>query len=167
MLSGDKQITAAAVARQVGIERVLAEVNPADKQHAVARLQRDGRTVAMVGDGINDAPALVTADLGIALGTGADVAIESADIVLVRQDLRQVLEAILLARATLRTIRQNLVWAFLYNLPSSLAAGSSCVGRPARSTLPSLSAALGSEQRLSWWPTAWLYAIAASCRADG
>ncbi len=144
MLSGDKQITAAAVARQVGIERVLAEVNPADKQHAVARLQRDGRTVAMVGDGINDAPALVTADLGIALGTGADVAIESADIVLVRQDLRQVLEAILLARATLRTIRQNLVWAFLYNLTLiPLAAGVvvPLAGPGTLHLLPSLSAA--------------------------
>ena len=104
MLSGDKLATAEAIAGRVNIAEVIAEVRPADKQQVILRLQLEGRTVAMVGDGINDAPALVTADLGIAIGSGADVAIESADIVLLQQDLRKVVEAIQLSRATLRTI---------------------------------------------------------------
>ena len=116
MLSGDKLATARHIAHQVGISDVIAPVRPDEKQDVVRRYQRDGKAVAMVGDGINDAPALVEADLGIAIGTGADVAIESADIVLVQPDLRRVVHAIRLSRATLRTINQNLVWAFAYNV---------------------------------------------------
>jgi Cu+-exporting ATPase len=116
LLSGDHRTTAEAVARQVGIEHVTAEVLPDEKYAVVERLRAENETVAMVGDGINDAPALAAADLGIAIGTGADVAIESADVVLVNQDLRAVADTIRLGRATLRTIRQNLAWAFVYNL---------------------------------------------------
>ena len=116
MLSGDKRPTALAVSLQVGLSSVIAQVRPDEKQRAIAQLQQQGRVVAMVGDGINDAPALAAADLGIAIGTGADVAIETADIVLVKQDLRKVAEAIRLSRATLRTIKQNLWWSFGYNL---------------------------------------------------
>ncbi|MHB8898464.1 MAG: HAD-IC family P-type ATPase, partial [Thermoguttaceae bacterium] len=108
--------TAEAVARQVGIDHVTAEVLPGDKHAVVERLRAGNHIVAMVGDGINDAPALVAADLGIAIGTGADVAIESADVVLVNRDLRAVVDTLRLGRATLRTIRQNLAWAFLYNI---------------------------------------------------
>ena len=116
LLSGDHRQTVEAVARQVGIEQFTAEVLPADKQKVVQRLQQQGKIVAMAGDGINDAPALAAADLGIAVGTGADVAIEAAEIVLVRQDLRSVGQAIRLSRATLRTIKQNLGWALVYNV---------------------------------------------------
>jgi Cu+-exporting ATPase len=116
MVSGDHRATVESVARELGIEQFTAEVLPADKEQVVRALQRQGRRVAMVGDGINDAPALVAADIGIAIGSGADVAIDSADMVLVRGDLRGVPEAIVLSRATLRTIRQNLAWAFGYNL---------------------------------------------------
>ncbi len=124
LLSGDHRTTAEAVAREVGIKTVIAEVLPEDKQDVVRRLQQGGQIVAMVGDGINDAPALVAADLGIAIGSGSDVAIESADIVLVQQDLRAVVRAIGLSQATLRTIRQNLGWALVYNvLLLPLAAG--------------------------------------------
>ncbi len=143
MLSGDKRATAEFVARQVGIVRVVAEVHPGDKQRVIEELRELGHAVAMVGDGINDAAALATADLGIAIGHGADVAIESADIVLVQPDLRKVAEAILLARATLRTIRQNLAWAFVYNVTLlPLAAGLivPLVGRNVLHLLPALSA---------------------------
>jgi Cu+-exporting ATPase len=116
LLSGDHRVTVEAVAKQVGVDSVLAEVLPDEKEAEIRRLRDSGEVIAMVGDGINDAPALVAADLGIAIGSGADVAIESADIVLVRPDLRLVGQAIALARATLRTIRQNLAWAFVYNI---------------------------------------------------
>ena len=115
LLTGDNQRTAEAIARQVGVDRVIAQVLPQDKARCIEDLQKAGRLVAMVGDGVNDAPALVTADAGLAIGAGTDVAIESADVVLMRSSLMDIVDAAALSRATLRNIRQNLFWAFFYN----------------------------------------------------
>ena len=120
MLTGDNPKTAQAIAQSLGIRRVVAQVLPADKEREVARLQAEGHRVAMVGDGINDAPALVRADVGLAIGAGTDVALESADVVLMKSDLRDVPTAIRLSKAVIRNIKENLFWAFFYN----------CVGIP-------------------------------------
>lgn len=115
MLTGDRQETAAAIAQMVGIKQVIAGVLPDGKADAVKRLQERGKKVAMVGDGINDAPALVQAEVGIAIGSGTDVAIESADIVLMHSELQDVVKAIQLSQATIKNIKENLFWAFAYN----------------------------------------------------
>lgn len=120
MLTGDNKRTAEAVGRELGVSRVIAEVLPQDKERVISQLQQDGAKVAMVGDGINDAPALTRADVGLAIGAGTDVAIESADVVLVRSDLMDAVTAIQLSKATIRNIKQDLFWAFCYN----------CIGIP-------------------------------------
>ncbi|NLA34121.1 MAG: heavy metal translocating P-type ATPase, partial [Actinobacteria bacterium] len=116
LLTGDNATVAAQVGAEVGIDEVIAEVLPSEKVDVVARLQREGKVVAMVGDGVNDAPALAQADLGMSMGTGTDVAIEASDITLVSGDLRAAVDAIRLSRKTLRTITSNLFWAFAYNV---------------------------------------------------
>ncbi len=115
MLTGDNKLAAQSIANQVGIDHVIAEVHPEQKSEAIDQLKSQGRKVAMVGDGINDAPALVTANIGMAIGTGTDIAIEAADITLMRGDLRSVAEAIILSRKTMKNIKQNLFFAFVYN----------------------------------------------------
>jgi Cu+-exporting ATPase len=115
MLSGDNRRTAEAIGRELGIRNVIAEVLPADKAKIIQDLQKQKQVVAMVGDGVNDAPALAAADIGIAIGSGSDVAKETGGIILVRDDVREVVTSIRLSRATLRKIKQNLFWAFVYN----------------------------------------------------
>jgi Cu+-exporting ATPase len=116
MLTGDNRTTAEAVGRKLGIDRIEAEVLPEDKNRIVNQLKREGRKVAMAGDGVNDAPALAQADVGIAMGTGTDVAIESAGVTLVKGDLRGIAKARLLSHGVMRNIRQNLFFAFIYNV---------------------------------------------------
>ena len=116
MLTGDNEKTASAIAERIGIDKIFANVLPDEKAIKIANLQKQNEVVAMVGDGINDAPALVIADLGIAIGTGTDVAIESSDITLIKGDLLSVLSAIKLSKRTIKTIKLNLFWAFIYNI---------------------------------------------------
>ena len=124
MLTGDNQRTAQAIAGQIGIQNVLAEVLPANKALEIKKLQQQGSVVAMVGDGINDAPALTQADVGIAIGSGSDIAKEAGQIILVKEDLRDIINALDLSKKTMRKIRENLFWAFIYNaLGVPLAAG--------------------------------------------
>jgi Cu+-exporting ATPase len=115
MLTGDNERTAKAIGLKVGIEKIISNVLPGDKAKVIKELQAEGKVAAMVGDGINDSPALAQADIGIAIGSGSDVAKETGGIILVRDDLRDVIKGIKLSRATMRKIKQNLFWAFIYN----------------------------------------------------
>ena len=142
MLTGDRPRTAHAIAAAAGIERVVAGVLPDGKRDEIRRLQAEGRVVAMIGDGINDAPALAQADVGIAIGTGSDIAIEAADITLMRGDLRAAVQAIELARATMRTMHQNLFWAFIYNGAGIHWPRACCIPRSGSSSAPSSRAQL-------------------------
>ena len=116
MLTGDNRLTADYIGKKVGVDHVIAEVLPNDKASVVDSLQKDGKCVMMVGDGINDAPALVQADVGVAIGSGSDIALDSSDVVLMKSDLHDVYKAIKLSKATIRNIKQNLFWAFFYNV---------------------------------------------------
>lgn len=116
MVTGDQEVVAQAIAQKAGIDKVFSGVMPDEKVEIVKKLKEEGRTVAMVGDGINDAPALAQADVGIAIGTGTDIAIESADVILMNGELKSLLSALRLSRFTRRKIKQNLIWAFIYNL---------------------------------------------------
>jgi Cu+-exporting ATPase len=115
MLTGDNERTARAIGSQIGIDKIISNVLPGDKAQVIKKLQAEGKVVAMVGDGINDSPALAQADIGIAIGSGSDVAKETGGIILVRDDLRDVIKGIKLSKATMRKIKQNLFWAFIYN----------------------------------------------------
>jgi Cu+-exporting ATPase len=116
MITGDGEQAARHIAAEAGINKVLSGLLPGDKADEIRRLKNEGETVVMVGDGINDAPALASSDVGIAIGSGTDVAMEAADIVLIRSDLRDVVRTLKLSRATIRNVRQNLFWAFFYNI---------------------------------------------------